>query len=279
METHFDNWESEFTKRHKPFKQHGLLYHDCTDHDEQRITQEYMAKYGIQNVRGGPWSQIMLSDAQEECIQHILDSEADACYTCGEKGHFAQSCSQKGERKGKRKAKKHRSESEPEPEPEPDDGIVPITKTERIERFRMKLSQEGEWKQEAIAKAERKECLYEMLDKKEAEEQAAIAKEAIAKEARIERLCEILAETEEDESYQSLLNLREGRRCQRVGILKEERRIERVRRMREECSRARVLELREEQRAERRERVQKEQQEGRGSSHCEVYSKGCSYRD
>jgi len=93
IETHFKTGGSAFTKRYKPI-QVLEIRQDCTDHDEQRVTQEYMAKYGIQDVRGGPWSQILLSDAQEECIQQILNSESDACYTCGEQGHFVNECPQ-----------------------------------------------------------------------------------------------------------------------------------------------------------------------------------------
>jgi predicted GIY-YIG superfamily endonuclease len=94
LETHFDVGGAAFTKKYRPVRLHALIP-DCSDHDEQRITQEYMAKHGVQDVRGGPWTQILLSDAQEECIQQILDSESDACYTCGEQGHFVKDCPQK----------------------------------------------------------------------------------------------------------------------------------------------------------------------------------------
>jgi hypothetical protein len=67
---------------------------DQTDHDEQRFTQEYMEKYGIQNVRGGPWCKIDISESLP-AIEHILKSSSDKCYTCGSTEHFTNKCPQK----------------------------------------------------------------------------------------------------------------------------------------------------------------------------------------
>ncbi len=54
LQDHFDSSGSAWTKKYKPISIHQVLP-DMNDHDEQRITQEYMNKYGIDNVRGGPW--------------------------------------------------------------------------------------------------------------------------------------------------------------------------------------------------------------------------------
>jgi predicted GIY-YIG superfamily endonuclease len=94
LETHFESGGSAFTKRFRPRRLHAL-HPDCTDHDETRITLDYMKKYGIQKVRGGPWTQILLTDAEEEFIQKMIDSESDNCYQCGEAGHFANKCPKK----------------------------------------------------------------------------------------------------------------------------------------------------------------------------------------
>ena len=105
LDVHFDAGGSAFTKRFKPIQIHELRP-NCTDHDEQRITQEYMSKYGIQNVRGGPWTQILLTDETEDFIQKLLDSAEDKCYTCGSKGHFANKCPEKYKKKSPQPKKK-----------------------------------------------------------------------------------------------------------------------------------------------------------------------------
>ena len=102
LETHFDKGGAVFTKRFKPTHVHAL-HPDCTDHDETRITLDYMREFGIQKVRGGPWTQIMLTDAEEEFIQKMIDSESDNCYHCGKAGHYVGKCPDKKKNKSKKK--------------------------------------------------------------------------------------------------------------------------------------------------------------------------------
>jgi len=91
LNNHFDEEGSEWTKKYKPINVHELRP-DCSAKDETTITQEYMAKYGIDNVRGGPWCSLDISD-KKEFIQQIINSESDNCYNCGKSGHFANQCS------------------------------------------------------------------------------------------------------------------------------------------------------------------------------------------
>lgn len=93
LNDHFDANGSEWTKKYKPITIHELLP-DCDSKDEPLITQEYMEKYGIDNVRGGPWCKINIDD-QKQFIQNMINSESDNCYKCGKPGHFANQCTTK----------------------------------------------------------------------------------------------------------------------------------------------------------------------------------------
>ena len=87
LENHFNDSGSAWTKKHNPISIHQVIP-ECTDHDEQRITQEYMKKYGIDNVRGGPWCRIKLDPDEIQFIKKLIQSETDECYQCGSKNHF-----------------------------------------------------------------------------------------------------------------------------------------------------------------------------------------------
>jgi cellular nucleic acid-binding protein len=60
--------------------------------EEDKITKEYMLKYGIENVRGGTYTQIELTESQIKLINNELRGAMDECLKCGKKGHFASEC-------------------------------------------------------------------------------------------------------------------------------------------------------------------------------------------
>lgn len=61
-------------------------------YDETNTTKEYMKKYGIDNVRGGPYCQLAIPDEMKSVLLHELRAADDACYTCGKTGHLANAC-------------------------------------------------------------------------------------------------------------------------------------------------------------------------------------------
>jgi predicted GIY-YIG superfamily endonuclease len=59
---------------------------------EDAVVKEYMVKRGIDNVRGGSYSQEVLSKQQKGTLLQEMRAEADACFSCGKNGHFASAC-------------------------------------------------------------------------------------------------------------------------------------------------------------------------------------------
>ena len=82
---------AKWTQRYKPVK--VLEVRPSTGQcSESFVTQEYMSRHGMDNVRGGPWCNLELTDAEEEVIDKMLLSHKDCCYNCEEKGHLASEC-------------------------------------------------------------------------------------------------------------------------------------------------------------------------------------------
>ena len=90
LNNHFNSEGSIWTKKYEPISICELRP-NCTDKDESILTQEYMKKYGIDNVRGGPWCSLDISE-HKKTIEHMIQSEDDLCYNCGKSDHFANQC-------------------------------------------------------------------------------------------------------------------------------------------------------------------------------------------
>ena len=60
--------------------------------DEDRVTKETMAKYGIDNVRGGSYVTTTMSDEEKTMLQREIWSAKNACSRCGRTGHFISDC-------------------------------------------------------------------------------------------------------------------------------------------------------------------------------------------
>lgn len=94
IEEHFLKNGSEWTKVHKPVS--ILEVHDNVHSmDEDKFTKIYMAKYGIENVRGGSYSSIVLPEYKVKALVDELCTATNACFKCHKTGHFAKDCVQK----------------------------------------------------------------------------------------------------------------------------------------------------------------------------------------
>ena len=56
------------------------------------MTKEYMEKYGIDNVRGGAYTQVDLPDDSREVLQREIRGVGDVCFKCNRSGHWANQC-------------------------------------------------------------------------------------------------------------------------------------------------------------------------------------------
>lgn len=60
--------------------------------DEDKITKQYMCKYGIDNVRGGTYTQVTLPEYQYRTLLDEICTSSNLCFKCKKTGHFAKDC-------------------------------------------------------------------------------------------------------------------------------------------------------------------------------------------
>jgi hypothetical protein len=68
------------------------IYRNASPFDEDRYTKELMAKYGIQNVRGGSYVTMFLDEDTVDVLKREIWAAQDKCTTCGRDGHFTKDC-------------------------------------------------------------------------------------------------------------------------------------------------------------------------------------------
>jgi hypothetical protein len=59
------------------------------------IVKQYMSNYGIENVRGGTYSTIKLTDSVINFLQKEILHANNLCFNCGESGHYVNNCNEK----------------------------------------------------------------------------------------------------------------------------------------------------------------------------------------
>lgn len=80
-----------WTEKYRPLRI-AYTFENQDAYDEDTWVKRCMQQYGIENVRGGSYANLVLSDAQVAAIKNELRSAADLCYNCEKPGHFQKSC-------------------------------------------------------------------------------------------------------------------------------------------------------------------------------------------
>jgi hypothetical protein len=91
MLNHFQQQGSAWTKKYKPIRIEKII-NNADDFDEDKWTIKYMKLYGIDNVRGGSFCSIQLSESNKQTLQQMITGSGDCCYKCGQPEHFIQNC-------------------------------------------------------------------------------------------------------------------------------------------------------------------------------------------
>jgi len=88
---HYEGHGSSWTKMYQPL---SIIeqYTSENPFEEDVLTKKYMVTYGIDNVRGGSYTNIVLQEWQIKSLNNELKSAMDKCYKCGLHGHFASIC-------------------------------------------------------------------------------------------------------------------------------------------------------------------------------------------
>lgn len=84
IRSHFSGSGSTWTREHKPVK--------IMEVRENVSRFEYMDKYGIDNVRGGAYTQVNLPEESHEALQREIRGSNDVCFKCNRAGHWASQC-------------------------------------------------------------------------------------------------------------------------------------------------------------------------------------------
>jgi predicted GIY-YIG superfamily endonuclease len=113
FQEHKDGRGSSWTRLYPPI---GIykLQQNASPFDEDKVTKEMMAKYGIDNVRGGSYVTEELDEVQEEALRRELWAAQDCCTNCGRKGHFVKDCYARTDVSGNRLDDSEDEESEEE---------------------------------------------------------------------------------------------------------------------------------------------------------------------
>jgi len=96
---HLNGKGSAWTRKYKPISVEKII-ENASHFDEDKYTKEYMAKCGIDNVRGGIYVESELDEFQKETLNREIWGAQNKCTRCGRMGHFVKDCFAKTDTNG-----------------------------------------------------------------------------------------------------------------------------------------------------------------------------------
>jgi len=89
---HLQGKGAEWTRIYKPIDIKTWQKGDFNGFDEDCQTKKFMYDYGINYVRGGTYSNVILLDSQITMLQKEFNHRDGICFRCGRRGHFIKNC-------------------------------------------------------------------------------------------------------------------------------------------------------------------------------------------
>ena len=88
---HLNGQGSAWTRKYAPVSLEKTI-ENVSPFEEDKVTMEYMDKYGFENVRGGSYVSLELSEFQIEALKMQIWGAKGKCTQCGRSGHFVKNC-------------------------------------------------------------------------------------------------------------------------------------------------------------------------------------------
>lgn len=91
LQSHTSGLGSFWTKKY-PYQKLIEVVRNADKFDEDKYVLKYMDLYGIENVRGGSYSQMILNPDLIASIKRHLVTANNLCYICSNDGHLTREC-------------------------------------------------------------------------------------------------------------------------------------------------------------------------------------------
>ncbi len=91
FQEHLSGSGSNWTQLYKPLEILKII-RNISPFEEDKQVKELMSIYGIDNVRGGSYSKIQLSQEEKQTLQKEIWGAYDLCIRCGYDSHFVKDC-------------------------------------------------------------------------------------------------------------------------------------------------------------------------------------------